>query len=85
MTEDTIPVDRNALLNLLDETFDVIEWLIPFQDHPTTQTLNLQELQKAHKALVADFEEWTTNQIKEDLSTHENVISIFTKLKFFKE
>ena len=32
--DNTIPVDRHALLSLLDETFDVIEWLIPMQEHP---------------------------------------------------
>ena len=32
--DNTIPVDRHALLSLLDETFDVIEWLIPMQEAP---------------------------------------------------
>lgn len=83
--DNTIPVDRHALLNLLDETFDVIEWLIPMQEHPAASQIDLQSLQKAHREVVAAFEQWTVDRIEEDLSDHDNVTSIFTKLQFFRE
>jgi hypothetical protein len=83
--DDTVPVDRSALLNLLDETFDLIEWLIPMQDHPAASQINLPALEKAHKEVVGAFEKWTVDRIEEDLSEHSNVTSIFTKLQFFRE
>ena len=86
MTDDnTIPVDRHALLNLLDETFDVIEWLISVDSHPSVAKIDLYALQKAHREVVAEFETWTVKQIEDDLSQHGNVTSIFTKLQFFRE
>lgn len=83
--DDTVPVDRHALLNLLDETFDVIEWLISFNDHPSVAKVDIHALQKAHREVVAEFETWTVKQIEDDLSKHDNVTSIFTKLQFFRE
>lgn len=80
---DTVPIDRSALLDLLDETFDVIEWLIPRAHLPDQP--DLEALEKAHRGVLADFEKWTVDQIEQDLSDHDNVTSIFTKLSFFKE
>jgi len=40
---------------------------------------------EAHKNLVAEFEKHTVDQIVEDLADSENVTSIFTKLRFFRE
>jgi hypothetical protein len=85
MDDNTIPVDRHSLLNLLDETFDVIEWLISVDNHPSAAKVDLQALQKAHREVVAEFETWTVKQIEDDLSKHDNVTSIFTKLQFFRE
>ena len=82
--DNTIPVDRHALLGLLDETFDVIEWLIPGKKHPAASQIDLQSLEKAHREVVAAFEQWTVERIEEDLSQHDNVTSIFTKLQFFR-
>jgi len=85
MTDDTIPVDRSALLNLLDETFDVIEWLTPMQGHAAISQIDLPALKEAHREVVAAFEQWTVDRIEADLSDHDNVTSIFTKLQFFRE
>ena len=51
---DTVPIDRSALLDLLDETFDVIEWLIPRAHLPDQP--DLEALEKAHRGVLADFE-----------------------------
>lgn len=83
--QDDVPVDRHALLALLDETFDVIEWLASLQPGEHPKGVDYVSLNTAHRQVIAAFEEWTVNQIEEDLSDHDNVTSIFTKLQFFRE
>tara|TARA_R110000851_G_scaffold158095_1_gene301010 strand:- start:1175 stop:1435 length:261 start_codon:yes stop_codon:yes gene_type:complete len=83
--EDTVPVDRHVLLAMLDEAFDVIEWLHPRSLHPSFSEIDAEAFIEAHKNLVAEFEKHTVDQIVEDLADSENVTSIFTKLRFFRE
>jgi len=83
--QNTVPVDRDVLLSMLDEAFDIIEWLAPQAHHPSNSNVDFQAFLKAHTALLAEFEKHTVDQINEDLSKHGNVTSIFTKLQFFRE
>ena len=83
--DNTVPVDRNVLLAMLDESFDVIEWLHPRSHHPSFSDIDFLGFIAAHKDLVAEFEKHTVDQIVEDLADSHNVTSIFTKLQFFRE
>lgn len=85
MKRDDVPVDRHALLALLDETFDVIEWLASLQPDEHPEDIDFISLNAAHRQVLAAFEGWTVEQIERDLSGHDNVTSIFTKLQFFRE